>query len=226
LGVETPIERIAVIQRQLTHSANQMGKPVITATQMLESMVEHKRPTRAEATDVANAILYGTDCVMLSEESAMGRFPVEAVQMLARIATATEPHRSDIRVLEDTEKQHTSGSDQFVDLISRNVQQTAEQLNPAAVMVPTVTGHTARMVSRFKLPVWVVAVSPERATCQGLVFSYGVTPVCAAEHDRDWKAFSRQWLENQGLDTGPVLLTEGPSREHPDANFRLEILDL
>jgi len=226
LGVETPIERIAVIQRQLTRSANQMGKPVITATQMLESMVEHKRPTRAEATDVANAILYGTDCVMLSEESAMGRFPVEAVQMLARIATATEPHRSDIRVLEDTEKQHTSGSDQFVDLISRNVQQTAEQLNPAAVMVPTVTGHTARMVSRFKLPVWVVAVSPERATCQGLVFSYGVTPVCAAEHDRDWKAFSRQWLENQGLDTGPVLLTEGPSREHPDANFRLEILDL
>jgi len=95
LGVETPLERIAVVQKQLINKANLAGKPVITATQMLESMVEHYRPTRAEATDVANAILDGTDCVMLSEESAMGRFPVEAVNMLTRIALATEPYRSE-----------------------------------------------------------------------------------------------------------------------------------
>jgi pyruvate kinase len=93
LGVETPIERIAVVQKQLIYKANQHGKPVITATQMLESMVEHYRPTRAEATDVANAILDGTDCVMLSEESALGKYPVEAVDMLSRIAAATEPYR-------------------------------------------------------------------------------------------------------------------------------------
>ena len=94
LGVEVPIERIAVIQKDLMRQANRRAKPVITATQMLESMTESRRPTRAEATDVANAILDGTDCVMLSGESAMGKYPVDAVAMLARIASIVEPHRS------------------------------------------------------------------------------------------------------------------------------------
>ena len=93
LGVEVPIEEIAHTQKQLIAKANLAGKPVITATQMLESMVSSRLPTRAEATDVANAILDGTDCVMLSGESAMGKFPEEAVTMLARIAAFTEKHR-------------------------------------------------------------------------------------------------------------------------------------
>ena len=93
LGVEIPIEQIAVVQKQLIRRANIRGKPVITATQMLESMTDNRRPTRAEATDVANAILDGTDCVMLSGESAMGKYPVDAVAMLAKIAEATEPYR-------------------------------------------------------------------------------------------------------------------------------------
>ena len=93
LGVEVPIERIAVIQKDLMRQANRRAKPVITATQMLESMTDSRRPTRAEATDVANAILDGTDCVMLSGESAMGKYPVDAVAMLARIASVVEPHR-------------------------------------------------------------------------------------------------------------------------------------
>ncbi len=92
LGVEIPIERIAVVQKDLVHKANLHAKPVITATQMLESMTGNRRPTRAEATDVANAILDGTDCVMLSEESAMGKYPVDAVAMLAKIAQAVEPN--------------------------------------------------------------------------------------------------------------------------------------
>jgi pyruvate kinase len=226
LGVETPLERMAVVQKQLTSKANRLGKPVITATQMLESMVDHSRPTRAEATDVANAILDGTDCVMLSEESAMGKFPLEAVNVLARIAAATEPYRSAARVQEAFADFDRDGDLHLVDLISRNVQHAVARLAPAAVIVPTVTGHTARMVSRFKLPVWIAAVSPEESTCQGLQFSYGVSPVQTAEHSRDWDAFARQWVRDAGLADGLVILTEGPSRVNPKANHRMEIIDL
>jgi pyruvate kinase len=226
LGVETPLERMAVVQKQLTSKANRLGKPVITATQMLESMVDHSRPTRAEATDVANAILDGTDCVMLSEESAMGKFPLEAVNVLARIAAATEPYRSAARVQETFADFDRDGDLHLVDLISRNVQHAVARLAPAAVIVPTVTGHTARMVSRFKLPVWIAAVSPEEETCHGLQFSYGVLPVQALERSRDWDAFARQWVRGAGLANGLVILTEGPSRVNPKANHRMEIIDL
>jgi len=226
LGVETPIERIAVVQKQLIGRANALGKPVITATQMLESMVDHFRPTRAEATDVANAILDGTDCVMLSEESAMGKFPVEAVRMLAGIAAVTEPFRS-VDCVQEAFADYDRGRDvHLVDLISRNVRQTADHLALAAVIVPTVTGYTARMVSRFKLPVWIAAVSPEAATCQGLQFSYGVSPVHEPQHPSDWDALAKRWAQNEGLPMGLVVLTQGPSKRNPQTNPRLEIIDL
>jgi len=226
LGVEIPLETIAVVQKQLISRSNVLGKPVITATQMLQSMVDHCRPTRAEATDVANAILDGTDCVMLSEESAMGKFPVEAVRMLARIAAATEPHRIDSRLREPLADYDRDGDVHLVDLISRNVQRTVVDLAPTAVIVPTATGHTARMISRFKLPVWIVAASPEEATCHGLQFSYGVSPVHSQEHTRDWNTFARRWVQSEGLADGLVVLTAGPSRDNPKANHRLEIIDL
>lgn len=226
LGVETPLEKIAVVQKQLIGLANRLGKPVITATQMLESMVDHFRPTRAESTDVANAILDGTDCVMLSEESAMGKFPVEAVNVLARIAAATEPYRNEVSARETLASYDRAGDTHLVDLISRNVRYTAAHLAPKAVIVPTVTGYTARMVSRFKLPVWIAAVSPEEATCQGLQFSYGVSPVHAPEHPADWSVFAAGWAQKEGLPAGLVVLTEGPSRNNPEANPRLEIFDL
>ena len=226
LGVETPLERMAVVQKQLISRANLLGKPVITATQMLESMVDHCRPTRAEATDAANAILDGTDGVMLSEESAMGKFPVEAVKTLARIAAATEPYRADLRVREAFAGYDRGGDVHLVDLISRNVRQTVDHLAPTAVIVPTASGYTARMVSRFKLPVWIAAVSQEEATCQGLQFSYGVSPVYAPEPVRDWVAFARRWLQSEGLSEELVVLTEGPSPRNPQTNPRLEIIDL
>jgi len=226
LGVETPIERIAMVQKQLISRANRLGKPVITATQMLESMVDHYRPTRAEATDVANAILDGTDCVMLSEESAMGKFPVEAVNMLARIAAATEPYRTNICHCEAFADYNLDNDANLVGLISRNVQQTVAHLNPAAVIVPTASGYTARMVARFKLPVWIAAVSENKATCRGLQFSYGVSPVHVAEHPRDWNEFAKTWLRDEGLPEELVVLTAGSTQGAPQANPRLEIIDL
>ena len=123
LGVEIPIERIAVVQKQLIQQANLLGKPVITATQMLESMTRNRRPTRAESTDVANAILDGTDCVMLSEESAMGQYPVECVAMLARIAESVEAQRTYFparQALTETGCDEDSGTD-LADLVALGV---------------------------------------------------------------------------------------------------------
>ena len=226
LGVEIPLETIAVVQKQLTRRANVLGKPVITATQMLESMVDHGRPTRAEATDVANAILDGTDCVMLSEESATGKFPVEAVRMLAKIAAATEPHRNDNRLRETFADYSEDRDAHLVNVISHNVEYAVDHLAPTAVVVPTASGYTARMVSRFKLPVWITAVSTEEATCHGLQFSYGVHTVCESEDPKNWGAFARQWVQREGLVEGLVVVTAGPSRDNPEANHRLEIVDL
>lgn len=175
---------------------------------------------------MANAILDGTDCVMLSEESAMGKFPVEAVNVLARIAAATEPYRIKSRSMEVFANYDRAKDPRFVDLISRHVAQTVTHIAPVAVIVPTLTGHTARMVSRFKLPVWIAAVSPEEATCQGLQFSYGVYPVHEPNSPENWSAFAKGWAKEKQLTTGTVVLTEGPSRDNPEANPHLEIFDL
>jgi len=226
LGVEIPLETIAIVQKQLIGRANRLGKPVITATQMLDSMVHASRPTRAEATDVANAVLDGTDCVMLSEESAMGKNPVEAVRMLARIAAATELHRMDARLGEGFADYDRNDDVYLVDLLSRNVRHTVAHLAPTAVIVPATTGYTARMVSRFKLPVWIAAVSTEEATCHGLQFSFGVAPVLTSEHPLDWKEFSGTWARNEELTPGLMVMMVGFSKRNLPSNPRMEIIDL
>ncbi|MGA7983363.1 MAG: pyruvate kinase [Chromatiaceae bacterium] len=223
LGVEIPIERIAVVQKRVMAKANRAGTPVITATQMLESMVEHRRPTRAEATDVANAIVDGTDCVMLSAESAMGRFPVEAVEMLAKIAAEMEPQRPKRPFLDVI---GGSGNLKAVDLIAESVYHTSERVGPHGVMVPTRSGATARSVARFRLPVWVIALSPNEDTCQALQFSYGILAIGVEEDRADWGAFVRRWLADQGITEGLVLLTQGPSAQNPCGNHRMEIVEL
>jgi len=222
LGVEIPIERIAIVQKDLIRRANRLARPVITATQMLESMVARRRPTRAESTDVANAILDGTDAVMLSEESAMGAYPAEAVAMLARIAAATEPHRA--RPARDEALGDAGASE--VDLVASAVARVCDVASPAAVFVPTVSGATARSVARFRLPVWVVAVSPREATCRELQLSYGIRGVLRPDGARDWNAFARDWLAGHAIAGEIALLTEGPSAHHPGANNRLEIISL
>jgi len=226
LGVEIPIEQIAQAQKYIMRKANTCGKPVITATQLLESMISNRRPTRAEATDVANAILDGTDCVMLSGESAMGDYPVEAVAMLVKIAAATEPHRSSHHVTEAIKRQGSDSSVNPQDLIALSVAATVSRVTPPTVIVPTRGGATARRIARFRLPIWISAISSNEKTCQQLQFSYGVYSHCEPEHPYAWKAWACQWLLKQGLEGDLVLVTEGPSRKHPDRNNRMEIIDV
>jgi pyruvate kinase len=226
LGVETPIEELPGIQKELMLKTNLVGKPIITATQMLESMTNNRRPTRAEATDVANAILDGTDCVMLSGESAIGKYPVDAVAMLARIATAIEPRRPAQPAREAIRPAGRHTALMLHDLIALSVETTSRHALPAAVIVPTRSGATARSVARFRLPVWIAAVSPLASTCQNLRFSYGVHAVHAPDLPEDWNAFAREWLREHDLDGDLVVLTEGPSPRHPEANNRMEIIDL
>jgi pyruvate kinase len=226
LGVEIPIERIAIVQKDLMRRANLLGKPVITATQMLESMTTNKRPTRAEATDVANAVLDGTDCVMLSGESAIGKYPVDAVSMLARIAAATEPGISGSSLESVLRIGKHDGKIDLADLIAMSVRTTFERVTPVAVFVPTQSGATARSITRFHLPVWIIGMSSQESTCQRLQFSFGVYPVCEAQHPEDWRDYIRKLLEAHGVKGDLVILTEGPSLRHPDANHRMEIIDL
>lgn len=225
LGVEIPIERIAITQKRMIGQANLSGKPVITATHMLESMVDHNRPTRAEATDVANAIYDGTDCIMLSEETAMGHYPVEAVGMMTRIAQVTESDantRDVARILETAKANEEISTE---DLISLTIFLSAETLKPTAVITPTLSGATARRVTRFRLPVWIVAVSPNEPTCQNLQFSYGVCPVHETERPASWRRYAREWLERHGLAERLALLTRGTSAARVGGTNQLEIID-
>ena len=226
LGVEIPIEQIAVAQKAIMRAANLMGKPVITATQMLESMTTNRRPTRAEATDVANAILDGTDCVMLSGESAMGRYPLESVRMLSRIAAAIEPSRTSMPIKEALRAAREEDQTNLKDLIAMSVETVLKRVTPPTVIVPTRSGATARSITRFRLAVWITAISSQPKTCQDLMFSYGVFPVCESEHPEDWKSWVRNWLEKKEIFGDLIVMTEGPSAKHPDRNIRMEIIDL
>jgi pyruvate kinase len=172
LGIEIPLERVPIVQKVLIRKAIQVGKPVITATQMLRSMVESPRPTRAEAADTANAILDGTDAIMLSEETAMGSYPVQSVQMMARIAESTEeafPY--------DLFLQGESSAPEWVaDAISLGACRLARSVKAKMIITPTESGETARLVSRHKPPHPIIALSPNPATVRSLALSWGVVP--------------------------------------------------
>lgn len=226
LGVELPIEQIPVVQKQIMRRANMWAKPVITATQMLESMTTNRRPTRAEATDVANAILDGTDAVMLSGESAMGAYPVDSAAMLAKIAAAIEPIRRTNSARDMFEGIDLKGRIPPARLIDLGVETVLEYSDPAAVFVPTRGGTTARSIARFRLPIWIIAVSSQETTCQQLQFSSGVFPVCEADHPDNWNAYVSDWFKTHSMEGTLAVVTEGPSSKHPDANNRLEIVDL
>lgn len=175
LGVELPAEDVPVLQKRLIATANRLGIPVITATQMLDSMVDSPRPTRAEVSDVANAIFDGTDAVMLSNETAVGQYPVEAVATMARIALRTEREQLN-RVVEDIGKSHT-----IPNAISQAVGQIASQLRASAIMTMTRTGATARNVSKFRPKAPILAVTPLVDVSRQLQVVWGVNPLLVVD---------------------------------------------
>jgi pyruvate kinase len=172
LGVELPAEDVPILQKQLIHCANRLGIPVITATQMLDSMVNSPRPTRAEVSDVANAILDGTDAVMLSNEAAVGKYPVEAVATMARIAARIDQERQ-----LDSTLAHTFGNRSISKAISQAVGQIANQLHAKAILTLTKTGATARNVSKFRPHIPILAVTPHVEVARQLQMVWGVTPL-------------------------------------------------
>lgn len=225
LGVELPIEEIALVQKELIHKANLAGKPVITATQMLESMTYNQRPTRAEVTDVTNAILDGTDCVMLSGESAMGVAPDKAVAMMTHISALAEGRQDTGPVVRAMTAANKRGDIHPRDRISLSLAQSVEMINPTAVFVPTRTGGTARRISRYRIAPWIIAVSINPAVYQKLQFSYGVYPVLVPEWISDWETFAHDWLELYGLDHTQVMLLERPPSSIADSIIRMDIID-
>lgn len=181
LGVEIPLERVPPVQKQLIAEARAAGKPVITATDMLDSMRESPRPTRAEASDVANAIFDGTDAVMLSGETAVGRYPVEAVACMHRIAVETERHLEGAGVsLGSNFARPDMGIDDPVTLAACSL---ASEVGAAAIVTPTLTGRTARLVIRHRPWARVVAAAPTDAVLRSLALVWGVTAVRMTQVD-------------------------------------------
>jgi len=175
LGVEVPIDEVPIIQKMLIHKANRAGKPVITATQMLDSMIRNPRPTRAEVSDVANAIFDGTDAVMLSGETAMGAYPFDAVRMMAKIAVHTESSMDYGKILDEKMRFDTGKS--ITGAIGQATCDIAHDLSCAAILTASATGRTARVVSRYRPRAPIICATNRAETYQRLALVWGVQSV-------------------------------------------------
>ncbi|MFM2430485.1 MAG: hypothetical protein RLZZ511_1698 [Cyanobacteriota bacterium] len=181
LGVELPAEDVPILQKRLIRTANRLGIPIITATQMLDSMVSNARPTRAEVSDIANAILDGTDAIMLSNETAVGKYPVQAVETMATIAMRIEQ--------EPLEKDNRTDSKSITNAISQAVGQIAQQLDASAIMTLTKTGATARNVSKYRPRTPILAVTPHMDVARQLQLVWGVKPILMLDLNNAWQTF-------------------------------------
>jgi len=208
LGVETPAEEVPFHQKRIIRACNRAGKPVITATQMLQTMIENPRPTRAEASDIVNAILDGTDAVMLSGETAVGSYPVEAVEIMAAICANAETHLASSPMHNES-----GGHETITEAISCAAVEIACEVNSTAIVTATMSGMTARMVARHRPPIPIVAVTPNQTTLVRLALVWGVTPVQVApfETTDDMVKMMVHTACQQGLAAwgDPVVLTAG-----------------
>jgi pyruvate kinase len=176
LGVEIPVEEVPLVQKQIIKKCNKVGKPVITATQMLDSMIRNPRPTRAEVADIANAIFDGTDAIMLSGETAAGKYPVDSVKTMARIAKKTE---TAIDYMNNLRKENIGNTVNITNAISHATCTIAQDLNASAIITVTRSGYTARMVSRYRPSSDIIAVTPDKRVLKKLSILWGVNPVLA-----------------------------------------------
>lgn len=210
LGVEMPLEQVPMIQKRIIHSARKAGKPVITATQMLGSMMENPRPTRAEATDVVNAVLDGTDALMLSDETAIGKYPTESVRILDRLARAVEPNLEWNRYLKDPIPESLPPTEAA---ISRSACWLAHDIKAAAIVAFTSSGSTARLVSRLRPPYPIIALTPHSSTLRQLHLSWGVIPdrVTAVQDTDAMFSLAGSWVLANGIAQkgDHIILTAG-----------------
>lgn len=187
MGVEIPLEEVPILQKKMIRMANAMGKHVITATQMLESMIKNPRPTRAETTDIANAIYDGTTAIMLSGESAAGKYPVEAVKTMARIAECAEKnidYRHRMRRCEEENKTEITTAIAFATCTA------AMDLEAAAIITVTMSGYTAEAISRFKPKCPIIGCAINERVCMQLNLLWGVSPLMTQEEDTTEKLFA------------------------------------
>ena len=219
LGVEIPFVEVPAVQKKLTKVCRMLGKRVITATEMLESMIQNPRPTRAEISDVANAVYDGTSCIMLSGESAAGRYPVEAVKTMAQIAEFTEQHTDYKQRFLSTEYVGENN----LDCISHAVCSMAIDMKAKGIVVCSTSGKTAMLVSRFRTPVDIIGMTTDRKIWRRLSMSWGVTPVMADEFpsmDVMFYYAKKAAAEALQLDPGDnIVLTGGPiNGQHGNTN--------
>jgi pyruvate kinase len=227
LGVEVPVEQVPLIQKRIIHAAVACAKPVITATQMLRSMVDNPRPTRAEASDVANAVLDGTDALMLSEETAVGAYPVEAVRILDRVARAVEPaldYAGFLARLKEASLRLTN------EAIGHAACWLARDVGARAIVASTVSGTTARLVARFRPATPVVGLTPHPSVERQLALSWGVIPGHVDEFAGTDEMFelARRWaLDHELASAGDrIIVTAGvPINESGTTNV-LRVLEV
>ena len=197
LGVEIPLEQSPIIQKMIIRKAYSRGKQIITATQMLDSMIKNPRPTRAEATDVANAIYDGTGAIMLSGETAAGLYPVEAVRTMARIAQVAEASIDYVQRFRDSVPRPSAN---ITNAISHACCTSAQDLNATAVVTVTKTGFTAKMLSRFRPGCPIIACAPVERVVRQLCLSWGITPLLIEEVTDTDELFER--AVDAGIDAG------------------------
>ena len=174
LGVEIPLEEVPIIQKEIIEKCNRLGKPVITATQMLDSMIRNPRPTRAEVTDVANAIFDGTDAIMLSGETAIGKYPKESILTMAKIAEYTE---SQLKYNEILKRRSEFSTNSPTDAIGYATCEIAQRLGAKAIITSTQSGYTARMVAKYRPPQPIIAVTPDANIQKRLLLLWGINPL-------------------------------------------------